>query len=118
MPALDISDRLEVTGMRGTPEGDRWALIQHTARRKRQDRFAAALCCQLFEFAHRSEILTEALSWNFGSTLRRSTAKLGFEGHPFAEEPTTECSVTQDRRSSADSVWRDIRLDCTLKEVA
>ena len=39
-PAFDISDRVELAGMPGTPEGDRWALIEHPAHRKCQYRFA------------------------------------------------------------------------------
>jgi len=36
VPASDISDWLELAGMPGAPEGDRWALIEHPAHRKRQ----------------------------------------------------------------------------------
>src|SRR6201997_549176 len=104
--------------MPGTPEGDRWALIEHPARRKRQYRFAKALSRQLLEFADRGEILAEALTLEFRVDFAKIIAvELGFPGHPSAQETTTERSVTQDRQSGADSVWQHISLNCTFKEV-
>src|SRR4029077_11742298 len=118
VPAFDITDRVELAGMSGTPEGDRWALIEHPAHRKCQYRFAKALSRQLLEFADRSEILAEALILEFRVDFAEIIAvELGFQGHPSAQETTTERSVAQDRQSSADSVRQHIRLDGTLKEV-
>ena len=94
VPAFDISDRIELAGMSGTPEGDRWALIEHPAHRKCQYRFAKALSRQLLEFADRSEILAEAFIPEFRVDFAEIIAvELGFQGHPSAQETTTERSV-------------------------
>ena len=45
MPAFDITDWVKLTRVPSTPEGDRWALIEHPAHRKRQYRFAKAFSC-------------------------------------------------------------------------
>src|SRR6185312_9090434 len=66
----------------------------------------------------RSEILAEALILEFRVDFAEIIAvELCFQGHPSAQETTTERPVAQDRQSSADSVRQHIRLDCTLKEV-
>jgi hypothetical protein len=118
MPAFDITDGVELAGIPGTPEGDRWALIKHPAHRKCQYRFAKALSRQLFEFIDRREILRVAVALEFRIDITEIIAvECGLHGHPPAEETTTQRAVTQDRQSSANGIGQHVSLDVALKEV-
>ena len=107
-----------VARMSGTPQGDRWTLVEHPTYRKRQDRFTEALSGRLFEFVDRSEILGEACTLEFRIDLPQIIAlELGISGHPPAEETTTERAVAQDSQSGVLGIGQHVHIDLTLKEV-
>jgi hypothetical protein len=56
MPAVDLADGIELTGMARAPKRDRRALVENPANRERQYRLAEAVVRQCLELADGGEI--------------------------------------------------------------
>src|SRR6516225_11410629 len=117
MPAADLTDRVELTGIPGAPQRN-WALIEYPAHREREHRFAEPLLRQLFELVNRGQILAETLALEFRINLAQVVAvKSGFQTHAPAQKAAAERAVAQDSETGAFRVGQHVRVDFALKEI-